>query len=200
MNRHNRLRYCVPLRPTLFFAALLVGCDRKPGPELSPPRDERISLPTSVPMASGDSSRSEPTSARRTALAAPPSTGGATGITFDDLAFNNPPSVAFSATLLSEKTKLLFGNAVVVRGWMHPASSIDTEVTRFFLTRSDQVSGAFLPGMGLDEVIDVRLSPGRTISYSPRPIAVSGTLTLKEVKFLNDQTVCVYQLADADIW
>jgi hypothetical protein len=138
-------------------------------------------------------SRSPSRSPRTKVLAAPQAGGGVLGITFDDVIFPLEPNQSFDPSLLTDSVRALFGRKIKIRGYIHPSCPFQTGVTSFILVRDDQ-SCCFGPGAALYDCIIVDMVPGRTTNFTPKPVAVEGTFTLREFKDLNGKYLAIYHL------
>jgi hypothetical protein len=141
-------------------------------------------------------SRSPSRSPRTKVLSAPETAGGVQGITFDSLVFPLEKDQPFVESLLTQAVRDLFGRKVKIRGYIHPSCPFQTGVTSFILVRDDQ-SCCFGPGAALYDCIIVDMVPGRTTNFTPKPVAVAGTLQFKEFKDLDGKHLAIFHL-DAD--
>lgn len=134
---------------------------------------------------------------RTRVLAAPTTSGGTLGITFDSLMFDMKATDVFSPTMLNDSVRALLDKKVKIRGYIHPASAmVEKGLTQFVLVRDDQ-GCCFGPGALLYDNIVVKMLPGKSTKYSVRPIAVEGVLTYKESMTLGNQPTSIFQI-DAD--
>ncbi|MCE9608540.1 MAG: hypothetical protein K8U03_26950 [Planctomycetia bacterium] len=131
---------------------------------------------------------------RTRVLAAPETSGGALGVTFDNLMFEMKPTDYFSPTMLTDAVRALFEKKIKIRGYIHPASMlVEKGAKRFVLVRDDQ-GCCFGPGALLYDNIIVDMVPGKTTNFSVRPIAVEGVLTYREYRDLGDRPTSIFHL------
>ena len=152
--------------------------------------------PAVMPSGTGQrvASRSPSRSPIRTkVLDAPSAASGVVPLTFDDLAFTLEKDQPFTETLLTDKIRGLFGQKIKIRGYIHPSCPFQTGVTSFILVRDDQ-SCCFGPGAAIYDCIIVKMVPGRTTNFTPKPIAVEGTLKFQEFKDLDGKHLAIYHL------
>jgi len=161
---------------TLIPCLLLAGCDR-PSAE-----------------ATASSSQSEQR-ANESALDATPTDSQQSKVveaTFDDLKFEMEKTDPFDRSLLTPKVEELFGRRIRIRGYMYPTLK-KQGLTQFVLVR-DNMECCFGPGAALYDCILVHMQPGKTATYSIRPIAVVGTLKFEEVIGPDGDHLAIYRL------
>lgn len=134
---------------------------------------------------------------RTKVLAAPETTGGTLGITFDNLMFDMKPTDIFNASMLNDTVKSLFGKKIKLRGYIHPASAlVEKGITQFVFVRDDQAC-CFGPGALLYDNVVVKMKPGKSTNYTLRPIAVEGVLSFQDTSKPGVQPLSIFQI-DAD--
>jgi hypothetical protein len=149
---------------------------------------------TGAPVASRSPSRSPSRLPDRTkVLAAPTASNGIAPLTFDDLIFPLEKGQSFDASLLTDKIRGLFDRKVKIRGYIHPLVPFQTGIRSFILVRDDR-SCCFGPGAALYDCIMVRMTPGHTVDFTSKPIAVEGTLRFREFKDLDGKHLAIYHL------
>ena len=72
------------------------------------------------------------------------------------------------------------GHEIRIRGYILPSFQ-QAGLTQFVLVR-DNMECCFGPGAALYDCIVVKMLPGRTANFSIRPVAVTGTFGIKELK------------------
>lgn len=134
---------------------------------------------------------------RTKVLAAPETTGGTLGITFDNLMFDMKPTDIFNASMLNDTVRSLFGKKIKLRGYIHPASAlVEKGITQFVFVRDDQAC-CFGPGALLYDNVVVKMKPGKSTNYTLRPIAVEGVLSFQDTAKPGVQPLSIFQI-DAD--
>ncbi len=159
---------------------LVVGCS---GPAAPPPRQTG-----GVPPASGAAS-SEP--------AARPVSGPPREISFDDVKFDIEKGAAFSRDLLPPRVESLERQRVRIRGYILPSFQ-QTGLAQFVLVR-DNMECCFGPGAALYDCVVVHMLPGRTADFSIRPVAVTGTFRLEELRGPDGRHLAIYALDGEDV-
>ena len=128
------------------------------------------------------------------AAAAPPTPGGRLiPITFDDLQLEMKEDSVFEPGLLTPRVKQLDGQRVRIRGFIFPAIFQQTGITRFPLVKNSQCK--FGPGGVAHHIIVVDMQPGLSTSFTVRPIAVEGLLTVCPWNGPDGKTWTVYHMA-----
>ncbi len=119
--------------------------------------------------------------------------GRAIPITFDDLQLEMKEDSVFAPALLTARVKQLDGRRVRIRGFIFPAIFQQTGITRFPLVKNTQCK--FGPGGLAHHIILVDLQQGLSTSFTVRPIAVEGRLTVRPFDGPDGMTWTVYHLA-----
>jgi hypothetical protein len=101
-------------------------------------------------------------------------------ITFDDIKFEMKKGTRFNRKMLTKKVVELDKKPVKIRGYILPGFQ-QKGITQFVLVR-DNMECCFGPGAALFDAIIVRMAPGKTTSFSVRPVAVEGTFSVQEVR------------------
>jgi len=114
-------------------------------------------------------------------------------ITFDDLQLEMKEDSVFDPGLLTPRVKQLDGQRVRVRGFIFPAIFQQSGITRFPLVKNTQCK--FGPGGVAHHIIVVDLQPGLSTSFTVRPIAVEGRLTVRPWNGPDGKTWTVYHMA-----
>lgn len=113
-------------------------------------------------------------------------------ISFDDIVFEMKEDTPFSQELLPERVTSLVGQQIRIRGYILPSFQ-QTGLTQFVLVR-DNMECCFGPGAALYDCVVVKMLSGRTAEFSIRPVAVTGTFGIKELKGPDGNHLAVYSL------
>jgi hypothetical protein len=108
------------------------------------------------------------------------SNGRTRDVTFDTIKFEMKKEEQFLRSMITPDIEKIFGKRIRIRGYILPAFQ-NSDLTGFILVR-DNLECCFGPGAALYDCIVVEMSPGNTASFTTRPIAVEGVLSLSEVK------------------
>jgi hypothetical protein len=174
-------------KPDAELSASVAAALRNPVPGVRP--DPRAAA-TGQPLASRSPTRSP---IRTKVLDAPTAASGVVPLTFDDLIFPLEKNQPFVEKLMTDKIRGLFGQKIKIRGYIHPSCPFQTGVTKFILVRDDQ-SCCFGPGAALYDCIIVEMVPGQSTNFTPKPIAVEGTLKFQEYLDLDGKHLAIYHL------
>ena len=155
------------LPATLLLLAVLVaaGCGGPP--------------PVAAPAAAPGAAARRPTAAPRE-------------ISFDDIKLEMEKGAPFTRDLLPERVTALADTAIRIRGYILPSFQ-QTGLTQFVLVRDNQEC-CFGPGAALHDCVVVRMRPGRTASFSIRPVAVAGTFRVDELRGPDGKHLAIYAL------
>lgn len=121
-----------------------------------------------------------------------PQDGRAIAITFDDLHLEMPEDSVFDPGLLTPRVRQLDGQRVRIRGFIFPSILQQTGITRFPLVKNTECK--FGPGGIAHHVILVDLQPGVSTSFTVRPIAVEGLLSVRPWTGPDGMTWTVYHM------
>lgn len=133
------------------------------------------------------------TSTRPAFVPGPRGAGRAISITFDDLQLEMKEDSVFDPGLLTPRVKQLDGQRVRLRGFIYPSVFQQTGITRFPLVKNTQCK--FGPGGVAHHIIVVDLQPGVSTSFTVRPIAVEGVLTVRPWTGPDGMTWTIYHMA-----
>lgn len=114
------------------------------------------------------------------------------GISFDDIAFKMEKDDPFERSMLTEKIVALAGKSVRIRGFILPSFKQDG-LTEFVLVR-DNMECCFGPGAALYDCIMVRMEPGKSTSFSVRPVTVEGQFSIDEWRDFDGVVRAIYHL------
>jgi hypothetical protein len=164
----------------LCVVALAAGCG---GPGPARPADTLVGA---VPTAAGQTppSASRPSSPIR-------------DVSFDDIKFDMEKGAPFTRDLLPKRVTDLERERVRIRGYILPSFQ-QTGLSQFVLVR-DNMECCFGPGAALYDCVVVRMQPGKTASFSIRPVAVAGTFRLEELRGPDGKHLAIYALDGEDV-
>ena len=169
------------------MACCLVGC--------GPTATVRPAAPPAAVPAGAAASRG----AADTPPAAPSPAAPATGrrvaprdISFDDIKLDLKKGDPFSRDLLPTRVTALEKTPIRIRGYILPSFQ-QTGLTQFVLVR-DNMECCFGPGALLHDCVVVRMKPGKTASFSIRPVAVTGTFRVEELRGPDGRHLAIYAL------
>ena len=129
----------------------------------------------------------------RTSLAA----GRAEDISFDDIKFDMEKGGKFERSMLGEKIEGYTGRRIRIRGYILPSFK-QKGIKQFVLVR-DNMECCFGPGAALFDAIIVRMAPGKTTSFSVRPVAVEGTFSVQEVRTAAGKHLAIYAMTADEV-
>lgn len=118
-------------------------------------------------------------------------------ITFDDIKFAMRKGEPFRRAMLTKRIEALDGRLVRVRGYILPSFQ-QRGITQFVLVR-DNMECCFGPGAALYDCILVEMEPGKSISYTVRPVAVTGVFSIKELKGPDGKHLAIYRLRGREV-
>jgi len=166
----------------LIAAVCLAGCLTGCG-QPAPPR----TVPTvSAPAPPAELSQAPPVPTTRT-----PSTARR-DISFDDIKLDMQKGDPFTRDLLPSRVTGLEQSRVRIRGYILPSFQ-QTGLTQFVLVR-DNMECCFGPGALLHDCVVVRMVPGTTANFSIRPVAVTGTFRVQELRGPDGRHLAIYAL------
>ena len=84
-----------------------------------------------------------------------------------------------------------------IRGYILPSFQ-QAGLTQFVLVR-DNMECCFGPGALLHDCVVVRMKPGKTASFSIRPVAVTGTFRVEELRGPDGKHLAIYALDGEDV-
>ena len=172
-----------------------IGC----GPPSAPPaataatdpvaatRDTPV-VPAAVVPAAGAAAPTAP---------APPRGAGPRDISFDDVKLDMQKGDPFSRDLLPARVTALENGRVRIRGYILPSFQ-QTGLTQFVLVR-DNMECCFGPGAALHDCVVVRMLPGKTAAFSVRPVAVTGTFRVQELRGPDGRHLAIYALDGEEV-
>jgi hypothetical protein len=113
-------------------------------------------------------------------------------ITFDDLQLDMKEDTVFRSSMLTDRVKQLDGQRVRIRGFIFPSIFQQNGITSFPLVKNTQCK--FGPGGIAHHIIMIDLQPGLSTSYTVRPIAVEGVLTVRPWTGPDGNTWTIYYM------
>jgi hypothetical protein len=120
------------------------------------------------------------------------SSGPAREITFDDIKLEMEKGSPFTSDLLPKRVTALEQERVRIRGYILPSFQ-QAGLTQFVLVRDNQEC-CFGPGAALHDCVVVRMLPGRSTSFSIRPVAVAGRFRVEELRGPDGKHLAIYAL------
>jgi hypothetical protein len=113
-------------------------------------------------------------------------------ISFDDIKLDLKKGDPFSRDLLPTRVTALETTPIRIRGYILPSFQ-QTGLTQFVLVRVN-MECCFGPGALLHDCVVVRMKPGKTASFSIRPVAVTGTFRVEELRGPDGRHLAIYAL------
>jgi hypothetical protein len=168
------------------MACCLLGCgapaEVRPVPAAAPASRPATETPTRPP-ANGVAARGRPAAPR--------------DISFDDIKLDMQKGDPFSRDLLPARVTALETTRIRIRGYILPSFQ-QTGLTQFVLVR-DNMECCFGPGALLHDCVVVRMIPGKTAAFSIRPVAVTGTFRVEELRGPDGKHLAIYSLDGEDV-
>jgi hypothetical protein len=121
----------------------------------------------------------------------------ARNVTFYDLKFEISVGQPFLRSMLGQKIERLDGAVIRIRGFMYPHVQ-QKGITQFILVR-DNEECCFGPKAALYDCISVDMVPGKSTSYTLRPIAVQGRFEIREYKGPDGKHLAIYRLVAEEV-
>jgi len=113
-------------------------------------------------------------------------------ITFDDLELKMEKDSVFDKSLLTDRVNELVGRRVRIRGFIYPSIMQQSGITKFPLVKNTECK--FGPGGIAHHLIVVDMQEGTSASFTVRPIAVEGVLSLSPYEGQDGNTWAIYQM------
>ncbi len=163
--------------------------------------------PVRAPVSDASKVAAEPPSSPTVAAADPPPApaaepapapdGRLRDISFDDVKLPLEKGDPFTPEVLPAAVKALERQRVRIRGYILPSFQ-QRGITQFVLVR-DNMECCFGPGALLHDCVVVRMLPGRSTDFSIRPVAVSGTFRIDELKGPDGKHLAVYAIDGEEV-
>ena len=165
------------------MACCLIGCgapaEVRPVPAAAPTSRPAAATPPTLPAPAPATPATDRPAAPR-------------DISFDDIKLDLKKGDPFSRDLLPARVTALETTRIRIRGYILPSFQ-QTGLTQFVLVR-DNMECCFGPGALLHDCVVVRMKPGKTASFSIRPVAVTGTFRVEELRGPDGRHLAIYAL------
>ena len=148
--------------------------------------------PVAAPSASESAGPQPEAAAASAAESSPDANAQAVPITFDDLKLEMEADTVFDRSMLTERVEELDGRRVRIRGFLFPSVFQQTGITSFPLIKNLQCK--FGPGGQAHHIVIVDMKPGLSTSFTVRPIAVEGILTVRPWNGPDGNTWALYHM------
>jgi hypothetical protein len=178
-----------------FATIFCLGCGPDTAEEKNGVRVRAASAPGGSYDASGSTTASV-TGERGTGSADSPASHwppGLLDITFDDIKFDMEKGESFVRGMFTEPIEQLEERDVRIRGYILP-SFRQRGITQFVLVR-DNMECCFGPGAALFDCILVEMEPGKSTSFTIRPVTVEGTFAIREFKGPDGTHLAIYHMS-----
>jgi hypothetical protein len=121
-------------------------------------------------------------------------------ITFDDLKFDIEKDGTFHREMLTKEIESLNDQIVNLRGFILPASVMQTRNIKKFVLVRDNQECCFGPGAALYDCVIVQMQGDATAEFTTRPVAVKGKFKVKEFKYPGDEGhYAIYELQAMEV-
>jgi len=118
-------------------------------------------------------------------------------ITFDDIKLDMQKGDPFTRDLLPRRVTDLERRRVRIRGYILPSFQ-QSGIEQFVLVRDNQEC-CFGPGAALHDCVVVRMRPGKSTTFSIRPVAVAGTFRVEELRGPDARHLAIYALDGEEV-
>ncbi len=118
-------------------------------------------------------------------------------ITFDDIKFDMEKGAPFTRSMLPEKVEKLAEQPIRIRGYILPSFQ-QKGIKQFVLVR-DNMECCFGPGAALYDCILVEMAPGKSASFTVRPVSVEGKFEVSEFLGPDGKHLAIYRLVGEDV-
>ena len=125
------------------------------------------------------------------------SDGAADNITFDDIKFDMKKGARFKRPMLTKKIETLSGQRIRIRGYILPGY-LEKGIKQFVLVR-DNMECCFGPGAALYDCILVEMAPGKSTSFTVRPVSVEGEFQIREFKGPDGKHLAIYRMVGQEV-
>lgn len=189
MNNYRPASHTVVLLYLLVAGIILTGCQESAAPGAA---TERATAASGVAGPAG-----APDPAVENSTSAPVVSNRLLDLSFDDIKFEMEKTEPFQRSMLTDKIEGYAGRKIRIRGYMLP-SFVKDGITKFVLVR-DNMECCFGPGAALYDCVMVELQPGKSTSYSVRPIAVTGVFSISEWRDFDGAIRAIYHLEGQEV-
>jgi hypothetical protein len=172
------------------MACCLVGCG-------APAEVQPLPVATDRPAVATQSVPPAPPQAPTAPTPVPSRPAAPRDVSFDDIKLDLKKGDPFSRDLLPTRVTALETTPIRIRGYILPSFQ-QTGLTQFVLVR-DNMECCFGPGALLHDCVVVRMKPGKTASFSIRPVAVTGTFRVDELRGPDGRHLAIYALDGEDV-
>ena len=156
------------------------------------PAEPAAAQAAAPPAASSEASKGQRPPADR----APSRPGDAEKITFEDLNLGMQADTVFR-DFMADPVKELIGKRVSLVGYMHGGQAAQRGIKEFILLKNTQCK--FGPGGQADHLANVLLKTDHSVTFTPSPVKVEGTLKLSPFQGPDGNTWSIYTIEDAQI-
>ena len=132
-----------------------------------------------------------------TSLRADDSEAKAKDLTFDDIKFDIKKDAPFKRAMLTEKIEKLSGISIKIRGYILPSFQ-QKGIKQFVLVR-DNMECCFGPGAALYDCILVEMAPGKSASFTVRPVSVEGKFEISEFVGPDGKHLAIYRMVGEQV-
>jgi len=123
--------------------------------------------------------------------------GAADDITFDDIKFDIKKDARFKRAMLTKKIEEMSGKPVRIRGYILPGF-VEKGIKQFVLVR-DNMECCFGPGAALYDCILVEMAPGKSTSFTVRPVSVEGEFQIREFRGPDGKHLAIYRMVGRQV-
>jgi hypothetical protein len=118
-------------------------------------------------------------------------------LTFDDIKFDIEKDAPFKREMLTEKIEKLADSPVKIRGYILPSFQ-QKGIKQFVLVR-DNMECCFGPGAALYDCILVEMAPGKSASFTVRPVSVEGKFEISEFVGPDGKHLAIYRMVGEEV-
>ena len=118
-------------------------------------------------------------------------------VTFDDIKFEIEKDAPFKRAMLTEKIEKLADSSIKIRGYILPSFQ-QKGIKQFVLVR-DNMECCFGPGAALYDCILVEMAPGKSASFTVRPVSVEGKFEISEFIGPDGKHLAIYRMVGEEV-
>ena len=119
-------------------------------------------------------------------------------LSFDDVKFEMEKTAAFDRSMITPTIEQYEGRSIRIRGYILPSFKQDG-LTEFILVR-DNMECCFGPGAALYDCIMIRMQPGKSTSFSVRPVTVEGKFRIEEWRDFDNVVRAIYHMEGQQVY